>query len=110
MLPKLVIVKYQGQLSGCKFNERAMASALENYRTDSGGAYPSTLEPIITQRYINFEPHCPSSNDTYDYTTDEIRSNYTISCKGWHWKVLNNITQGFPQYNPTIGLLDRPLP
>lgn len=111
VLPNMVHSKYQAQWTACGEYQQTLAAALESYNA-SEGTYPSTLQVLTTTSapYINAIPSCPSNNAVYSYepgvsTSSGSISNYTLSCSGSHYLVLSGVSQGFPQYNPQIGLL-----
>lgn len=52
--------RHQGQLTGCKSNQKNLAVALETYSTDFQGHYPPTLS-LLTPNYLKIIPNCPSA-------------------------------------------------
>lgn len=113
VLPHLVKGRYQAQFSSCCFNLRAIAGALESYHTDRGN-YPSnsdwTSDLLFKQAgsnppYMTPEPLCPSNSSQYGYTTTVDGENYTVYCQGIHHLIIKSVHPGFPQYNPSVGLM-----
>jgi len=110
LVPALVRTKYQAHLSGCEHNERAVASAMENYHTEHH-VYPptGTLNPaynLFSGGFIrNVNLSCPSNLQPYTIETNADGDNYTLTCHGMHHLVLQTIQANFPQYNPASGLL-----
>ncbi len=107
LLPNFVSVKYQAVRSACIQNERAIASALEIYRTDFS-RYPNALGTIFSEKYLNQRPVCPSNGAGYEpmYSVDQSIHAYTVGCPGIHFKVLK-ISPGYPQYSSSAGVLEQ---
>lgn len=107
LLPNLVKSKYQGQLASCEHNERAIASAMENYATQYR-RYPTDLDPIFTEKFVQVVL-CPSNRTGYGYQVDTEGKSYTAFCQGIHHLVLPEaVASGYPQYNPASGLARKP--
>lgn len=107
LLPNLVRSKYQGQLASCEHNERAIASAMENYATQYR-RYPSALSLIFTNNFVQ-AVYCPSNRSSYGYDVDGEGKAFTVYCQGIHSLVLPQaVNPGYPQYNPGAGLSRRP--
>lgn len=107
LLPNLVRSKYQGQLASCEHNERAVASAMENYATQFR-RYPTDLSPIFTEKFVQ-AVLCPSNRSNYGYSVDTEGKGFTIFCQGIHHLVLPQaVATGYPQYSPSQGLSRKP--
>jgi hypothetical protein len=93
--------------------ERNLVAALESYNAQNG-TYPQSLNSLVNAQptYINSIPSCPSNGVSYSsgYIPGAMNANlitdYTITCPGTHNLVLGFVTQGFPQYTPSRGLLE----
>ncbi|MBI2265814.1 MAG: prepilin-type N-terminal cleavage/methylation domain-containing protein [Armatimonadetes bacterium] len=98
LFPNMVKAKYQGKLSTCIFNEKNVATALQVYSSqDEDQRYPSTLTELVTGRYINTLPKCPTTDTVYGYsagTTPE--AGFSVQCSGNHTAL--GIPSGYPQY------------
>lgn len=107
LLPNLIRSKYQGQLSSCEHNERAIASAMENYNTQFR-RYPEELEPVFAANFVQ-RVTCPSNKEPYGYRVDEDGKVYTLYCMGIHHLVLPaSVEDKYPQYCPLSGLSRKP--
>lgn len=107
-LPRFMSARYRAYLSSCMLNERNIATAMESYRADSH-EYPPDLQRLVTANYINNLPTCPSAPGTvYQYEITSTGDSYTVSCPGYHEYQLPDIPDGFPQYNASSGLHDKP--
>ena len=101
LLPNMVLSRQQALLVSCEHNERSLASALENYSTENG-RYPERVD-VIFPHYMR-EVQCPSNMSAYSYTVDGDGKSFTLSCQGIHHLALQHVKEGFPQYNPGIGI------
>ena len=107
LLPNLVRSKYQGQLASCEHNERAVASAMENYATQFR-RYPTDLQPLFDGKFVQLV-YCPSNRSTYGFEVDDEGKVFTLFCQGIHHMVLSQaVREGFPQYSPSSGLSRKP--
>ena len=110
MVPALVRTKYQAHLAGCEHNQRALASAMENYHTEFH-VYPVTgtlgqAYPLFSGGFIrNVNVQCPSNLAAYTVETSPAGDDYTVTCPGLHYLVLSTIQQHYPQYTPSSGLI-----
>ncbi len=110
MIPQWVKAKYRAHLSGCLQNERAVASAMEVYRTEFDG-YPGS--GVITPGHVLFTGHyiqpgeikCPS-NQAY-YNLESQNDAFTLSCNGIHHLMLP-VGVGYPQYGNGRGVFLNP--
>lgn len=105
LLPNLARSRYQSQWSACVQYERNVAAALESYHAGEG-FYPTDLNVLSGSKYLNSVPTCPSNGTSYasGYEVASSHGNFTLSCKGTHFRVMEMVTQGFPQYNAGTGL------
>lgn len=115
ILPNMVRSKYQAQWTACSEQEHNLAIALESYSTQ-WGTYPTSLSVLTSTTgaaYIGTIPSCPSNGQSYisgyqvASSTGSTTSfdTYTVSCPGSHYLVLGDVSQGFPQYTPSKGLM-----
>ncbi|MBT9585126.1 DUF3352 domain-containing protein [bacterium] len=110
LVPNFIRARSQGQLTACKSNEKNIATALEMYSTDNGGAYPTDLKPLITGNYLRHIPTCPAAGqDTYTQTYQMTAKPdvYSFYCTGEHHKGAGT-PAGYPQYNAEQGLITNP--
>jgi len=104
-LPRLVLMRYRSQVTACTLYERNIATALETYQNDYQPKYPSSLNLLYTNQYINAIPNCPSDSSPYQYNINGSSDYYTLWCQGTHYMVLvNTVNQGYPQYTPGRGI------
>lgn len=104
LLPNMVKAKYQAMFTACQHNERAIASALENYCTDYKGLYPSTLDVIFAEGYLN-RARCPTGGaPSYSYVVNYAEHRYTVYCEAGHHRALSDVPEGYPQYDNGRGL------
>ncbi len=115
VLPNMVKARYQAQLTGCQFNLRAIAAALETYKTENERYPPEAdWETDIFESnpaYLHPRPKCPQGgeSDNYHYTLKGTTDGQTfiVNCEdGLHYLVLDYISQGYPQYSPGYGLVN----
>jgi prepilin-type N-terminal cleavage/methylation domain-containing protein len=107
-LPRFVRARYRAYLSACMLNEKNIATALESYRTDNTG-YPMDLATLKSQEVVNSLPSCPSAPGTvYDYEVTSNGDAFTLSCTGFHEHQIQNMPDGYPQYQSGNGLMERP--
>lgn len=113
LIPQMMKVKYQANLSACMQNQRNLGIALELYRTENAQLYPedSKFDVLWTnQKYTN-RVVCPTdpTRTDYGYNANNIDVKYTIFCSGTHLigsgTVLPN---GYPQYTPHGGTIREP--
>lgn len=107
--------RVQGRLTACKSNLKNLATALEMYASDYGGAYPPRLE-LLTQgnSYLKTIPTCPAAGRmTYEYRVIPGKTrNFEMYCSGDHHRQayvgFEGDSTNYPQYNGEQGLLDHP--
>ncbi|MHB2019430.1 MAG: type IV pilin protein [Candidatus Xenobia bacterium] len=111
LIPAWQNSRYQTQLTACEYNERALAAAMEVYNS-SQGHYTGNLSDLTqslngANPCINGIPTCPTNDQQYTVTVSlPDQSNYTLACPGGsHFLTLPFISQNFPQYNASTGLL-----
>lgn len=107
-LPFMVKIKWRAQLSSCMYNERALASALQEYATANDHRYPlpsgGDIPGILSAGgYINRVPKCPSNDSIYGYSVTSGNDNYTIFCQGLHYLSFpDQVFQNFPQITASM--------
>jgi hypothetical protein len=107
-------------LGSCTGNLKNLATALEMYASDHGGAYPTDLARLVLPPpgYLNTLPTCPAAprgqEHTYIYRSSARPDNFTLFCHGdyhqaqYQRRGVNLPTIDFPQYTAEQGLIDRP--
>ncbi|MCL5036363.1 MAG: type II secretion system GspH family protein [Chloroflexi bacterium] len=108
VLPLLVKARYHSNFASCIFNLNSYGKSLDLYRSDHGSFYPGKLEELVEKRYLPGLKKCPSNSSEYLYEANADRSKFTIVCQGWHYRVLDNIPKGYPQYYLPNGLVESP--
>ncbi len=95
----------------CQYNQRALASALENYALDrrqeeGEGSYPGELADLFTCNppYLQRAPRCPATSTNYGYQVTDDRRLFTIYCRGGHGNIL---PPGYPRYSSVYGMITR---
>lgn len=106
MIPNWVKAKYRAHLSGCMQNERAIATAMEVYRTEHDSyPPPGPISPghvLFTARFITpGDIRCPSNQSFY--TLEANNQSFTLVCNGIHHLLLP-VTVGYPQYTNVRGI------
>lgn len=110
-LPFLVKAKWKAQLNSCIHNERALATALQEYSTDNDHRYPnpsgSDIPGILSSGgYINRIPKCPSNDALYGYIVASDYNNYTIYCKGLHYLSFpEQVAENYPQITSSMDVI-----
>lgn len=107
-IPLLVKARYYSHLTSCIHNLKTIAKAMENYRNDHRGMYPLHIDNLVDQSYIYRNPKCPSNGCDYSYKVNRNRSTFTITCQGWHYRMIENVPKGFPQYHVPAGVIESP--
>lgn len=109
LIPNFLRARAQAQLSGCEGNLKNIATALEMYATDNGGAYPANItDNLFVGIYTRVIPTCPTGS-VYTYNTASPYDNYSVFCTSTtstHQQVLG-LLQNRPQYDPISGLTVR---
>ena len=75
-----------GSVSGCKVNQRLLASALDQYAKAHAGQYPEALAELKPD-YVKRFPECPQAGqDTYSdgYQPTPDRRHFKLVCRGEH--------------------------
>ena len=60
LIPNFLHARAESQTAACEGNEKQIATAMEEYSVDHGGAYPSTFAGGLTTPYLNFTPVDPA--------------------------------------------------
>jgi prepilin-type N-terminal cleavage/methylation domain-containing protein len=104
-LPRFVRARYNAYVSGCKNNERQIATVLEAYRNDNSEMYPDTLSRVIGPAdWLRSTPTCPSAPGApYIYERNPAADAFTITCPGVHEFQIPGYLDGFPQYRALGG-------
>lgn len=112
--PKYLKAGPFGQMVYCKSNCKNIGKALDIYKTDNKGRYPTSLS-LLTPEYLKIIPTCPAAaSDTYSSTytvankpdnSDDRR--FTFYCKGENHTAVA-VSENFPQYSSHEGLKARP--
>lgn len=105
VLPNMVRSRHNAILVSCQANERSLAGGMESY-TAQFGRYPSQLSllyPDFTKR-----SWCPTNRSDYTLSVDTEGKHYTLSCNGIHHLSVPRVAQGYPQYSPNGGALEKP--
>ncbi len=100
MMPRLFRSKMKTYHTGCVQNVHNVGSALEIYATYNQGRYPDTLEVLrdTNPPYMQSLPLCPSDSSTYGYQAGQENRLYTVHCRGIHYRQLDNVQEGYPQF------------
>jgi len=105
VLPSVMGAREQKNLVSCGGNLKAIGEALALYARENYAQFPATLpvlelEPNVFLRKI---PRCPSSNNAYNYSTDDNHMVYTILCPGENHKKAK-APADYPMYTSGSGL------
>lgn len=99
-LPKFMHRQFELQLKGCQASEQLLAILALMFRAQSNSrTYPQSLNELISLKFTNKLPTCPSNDSNYSYTTTEKLNNFTIYCNGIHYMQLKNIKKNEPFYD-----------
>lgn len=107
-VPNFIKARGQSQLTACKSNCKNLATGLEMWASDHQGRYPEKLSQI-TPDYLRTIPTCPADGrDTYTetYRVTQNPDNFSFYCSGHSHTHI--VPDGYPQYEATQGLIDRP--
>ncbi len=102
LLPHFIRARASGNMPVCESNLKNIATALEMYATDSGGAFPTTLDSLCT-RYLRYVPKCPSAGSvSYAYEVSSTPPAFTLFCRGHHHRD-RGLPADYPQYGSRSG-------
>ncbi len=101
LLPRLFRSKMKAYHTGCVQNVHNVGSALEIYSTYHAGKYPDSLEDLrdTNPPYMQTLPTCPSDYSGYGLEVGPENRAYTVYCKGIHYRQLDTVRQGYPQFH-----------
>lgn len=102
LLPNMTKARYQAILVSCEQNIRSTSGGLESYSTQYG-RYPTNINVIFPDFCKKVQ--CPSNKTDYGYEVDSEGKIYTIICNGVHYLSVNNVSQGYPRYCPSCGIV-----
>jgi hypothetical protein len=100
------VARTAGLRAACGSNLKLLATALEMYSADHGGAYPPALGALVPD-YLHLVPTCPAAGrDTYSsgYTVNAAEGGFTIMCTGHHHP---DLPPDHPRYTPTEGVVEQ---
>ena len=98
----------------CKSNLKHIATGVEIYSSDWGGAFPPSTANL-TPNYLRTVPTCPAAGaDTYsEHVQVDNRSleqgSYLIYCAGDHHSDVG-VPADYPLYDSVVGWVERPEP
>jgi len=86
LIPNFLHARAESQTAACEGNEKQIATAMEEYSVDHGGAYPDNFGTgQLTTPYLNFTPVDPAGGAAYTITnTSGTYGSYEISDGGAH--------------------------
>ena len=98
-----------GKLTACKSNLKNLATGLEMWASDHRGAYPSDLNQLVGENYLQNIPTCPAARrDTYSRTYRRKGSGFELSCGGCHHHDANLHQPDYPRYDSQEGPIFTP--
>jgi type II secretory pathway pseudopilin PulG len=116
LIPYFARARFQAEHTACQSNLKNMATAIELYARENSDMYPTTEDglPMLTKTsgsrgvFLKAIPTDPSNDASYtgSYQSNNAAKMFTIWCPGIHYKQLNFVRQGFPQFQ-TQQLVDR---
>lgn len=98
------------KFTACEFNLKNMATALDMYKEDNDGYYPSNLN-VLRPLYTKDSYICPASNNGYAYVVSANYDNFTLWCAIPDAHKDNNPPDApgcWPQYTPSEGVIVSP--
>ncbi|MBN9417976.1 MAG: hypothetical protein J0I12_21185 [Candidatus Eremiobacteraeota bacterium] len=100
-------------LSGCKSNCKRLHIALDLYASHNQGLYPSSLETLVRQRYLESLPTCPAARrPTYFYRRFDKLQRIQFACAGNNharaYTGFSASSNNFPRYDDQKGLVPHP--
>lgn len=109
IMPRVARARFMAELGACQQNLHNIGQAVAMYANDNAQALPSNLNSLTVgtggqNGYLGAVPSCPSNGQTYAYSSDAASAQYTVTCQGIHYKILSQVSAGFPQYQTTGGL------
>lgn len=97
-------------LADCGKNLKTMAAAMDAYAAEHNGAFPKTLDELVSSGKLQALPTCPSAGSvTYKLLQDAKKHSFTIFCGGlYHRDVLDKKApdreaEDLPNYNSLSG-------
>lgn len=102
IIPKLTRSRMRAFHSACIQNVHNLGTALQTYANDSEGQFPTGLAALIQggSPIMKALPTCPSDDSGYvdGYEVNNGDGLYTLFCVGIHYRQLDDVAQGFPQF------------
>ena len=108
IIPKLFRGRMRALHNACVQNVHNLGTAAQTYANDNGGLYPTSLDVLIQGQtpVMASLPLCPSNDSSYGYAVGTAdQHHFTIFCKGLHYQNLDDVKQGYPQFDSS-GRLD----
>lgn len=100
MIPRLTRSRMRTFHNACVQNVHNIGTALQTYANDNDGRFPPALSALTTDRtpVLKALPICPSDESAYGYEVENEDRLFTVSCTGIHYRQLDDVQQGFPQF------------
>jgi tRNA A-37 threonylcarbamoyl transferase component Bud32/type II secretory pathway pseudopilin PulG len=124
LVPSFWAARSQGLFFACKSNMKNIANALEIYKEDNRGCYPSNLDKLVKDKYMRKIPVCPAVTgrnnnlwykvmlntvdpNGYYYSCSRNFDSYTLICKPPDIHKRSTYNEGsWPQYTSRKGFID----